>query len=427
MPLRLTFVLALLAGITARGFGDDRPLPEMGIKVAGRVVDADSGEPVQDFQVIVGSPYNDIHTTWQGHLVNDHTNGKFAWRVERAWRRTRLRIQAKGYRPAISPMLRQGAGSLSMTFRLRKDDGMAGVVKDSDGNVVPGAQIALTTQTFETIVENGQLRFANGQRLGAKIVESDLEGRFSIPAESDPFLIVAADLKTGFAILESSKLGNGSKKNLVIQLQPWCRVEGTTVDANGKPQVHANYEFSTGWQPQPEWPVLNHRNSAKTDKSGKFVCTHVAAGSHYLQRWFVNGRGAMSFDTSYSLDAIAGKTMNLNIGKQRRTVTGQLVDVDEKLPGDFEWPNVTASFVSKKNKQRKSSAKILRDGSFRADNLPPGNYKILFSAKPDCAEAEWSVSQVNSVVVPIVDKDDAKTLHDLGDIAIMAFLNRDEE
>ena len=418
-PRMFVLITALLFGqaVRADNGGD---LPETGISVRGRVVDAETEQPIESFRVIVGSPYNEIHTTWQGHMVYEHTGGQFQWRTDRAWRRSRLRIEADGYRPSISPTLRQGAGYLSMTFRMRKSSGFDGVVLDANGLPVVDAQVAMTTQTYETIVEKGVLSYANGTRLGAKIVHTDDQGRFRLSAESDPYLIVAAHRKFGFAVYDPGQRKKSANQTVLIKLQPWCRIEGTCTKENGDPDANAEYSFNVGWQKKPEWPVLGHNYDARTDDQGRFVCRYVAPGQHYLQRRQRTAGGAQTIGFNYDLVAVSGKTIRLNVGEQRRTVVGRLSLRDDG--GDrFKWTDVVMMVRLERNRNAaKPRAKIpvAADGTFRIEDLTPGKYEIVLGGKQGTQAEGWVLRQPNYLTLPLVDQDQAKIEHDWGDVFV---------
>ncbi len=416
--MKSTLLIVYCLTFSSPVWADDK-VPEGAIRVRGQVTDADTGELIDKFKLIVGSPYNNIHTTWQGHLVNEHSGGRFQWSVARAWRKTRLRIEAAGYLPGISPVIERRAGApgdLTINFKLRSHPGLTGTVRGADGKPVAGAQVALTTQTFETTVVAGKLRYANGTRLGAEIVLTDESGGFKLPGEADPFLIVAADLDHGFAVFPQADLKAG-KREIDMQLQPWCRVEGQC-------ESNASYELSVGWQPKPEWPVLQHRSDARTDNQGRFVCSHVAPGSHVLQRWSSRNVGLRSVVKSWTLTALAGQTMSIDVQTQSRTVYGKLVTTPNDFVGEFDASKLTLNispqqsapprlanpvFVNARGgEQVRSGIGVGKSGEFTIENLPPGRYDVMVDSgtDPDLAKLNFSVS--GNLTVPLVDKADRR-------------------
>lgn len=396
--------------------------------VYGHVVDAQSGKSIDQFRLIVGSPYNHIHTSWQSHLAFEHTGGQYEWSVSRAWRKTRLRIEAEGYQPGISPVLERKAGTpgkMKINFKLRRDPGISGTVADSRGHAVPGAQVALTTHTLSAMAQGGELSYQNGTRLGASIIKTDDQGRFQLPAESDPFLIVVAHRQHGFAVIPKGELARGQRA-IDIQLQPWCRIEGTCLDQDGKPDANARYAMWIGWQPNQEWPILYHRNQAMTDETGSFVCAHVAPGRHYLQRW--DGDRPTS---GWSLEAIAGKTMRLNVGTQTRTIEGRLLTQSRELPPGFDFSALTL-IVSPEDPQRvrppvifangkrvRQGVPITKQGTFVIEGLPPGRYEGFVEIRPGAEASGFRFRLNQKLNVPLVDVADQQTPHDCGDLTIL--------
>ncbi|NNE00558.1 MAG: carboxypeptidase regulatory-like domain-containing protein [Pirellulaceae bacterium] len=416
----------------------DKPrlnLNEGAIRVQGEVRDAETGEPIKELRLIIGSPYNDIHTNWQGHLITEHADGRYEWFNRRPWLKTRLRIEADGYRPAISPTFTRDAGDVTMDFQLRPDKGIFGTVVGAQGDVVAGAEVAMATFRRETSVQNGKLIYVNGQRLGAELVLTDQMGKFRVPPEADPYLIVAAHREHGFGLVERATVQGLHKTNkpLVIPLEPWCRVEGQLTD-NGKPEPNQMYQLYVGWQPKPEWPILNHRDGGTTDEQGRFVCERLAPGAHYIQRQINSGQGTELVGPSLSLIAVAGKTMRITIGNQQRSAVGRLVSFEgHVLPAGFAWSDLSVTIQGKSSRRRRvapawpnaneiQKIELADDGTFRVDGLRPGDLQIKLTPKdPNGPLGDVAFRCFGLLRVRLVDDQEVDQPHDFGDVRISVF------
>ena len=127
----------------------------------------------------------------------------------------------------------------------------AGVVQLPDGRPAAKAQLALASWTNEIKVQSSKLSYGgHGEKL-RKIVETDEQGRFVMPAEADPWVVVVAH-EAGYAEVASTnqslarktpvgqELADIPQDTAVIELQPWGRVE-VRVLTGDKPVVGAKY------------------------------------------------------------------------------------------------------------------------------------------------------------------------------------------
>ena len=398
--------------------GNDRSL-----RVTGRVVDADTGMAIDRFRLVVGSPYDHIHTSWQYHLQQEHTGGEYTWQVDRAWQKTRLRIEADDYQPGVSPILqrRNGAGVLNVDFKLRSDPGIVGIVIDSQRRPVAGAQVAINTHSLQLHVRGEKLIYGQQKKLrGRSVVTTDAGGRFKIPSESDPFQIVASHDEHGFAVMPQSEL---NRKTLVeLQLEPWCRIEADCTRADGQPDRDAMYSLMVGWQKNEAWPNLWLVNSKSTDDDGRYVWTHVAPGWHYLQRWIGN-----QAQRSWSVHALAGQTIRFSVSQQTRTVLGKVVADEGRLTEGFDFSQWVMNIRPAEGRQIRieppvffANSKRVRheimlgdNGEFKIDDLPPGKYDAFVQ------HSDGSRFHINQKLnVPLTSEDDERPF-DCGELTML--------
>lgn len=418
----LIALIICVGGTTATG-NDDGSL-----RVTGDVVDARTGEAIKHFRLIVGSPYDSIQTSWQGHLVHEYSGGHYEWHVQRAWRKTRLRIEADGYQAGISPILKRptGQGKMRINFRLKRDLGYRGTAKNPDGDPVADAQVAVNTHSLAVNVHGWKLIFdAHDLGQGAKVISTDADGRFHLPTESDPFLIVIAHPDHGFAVFPKSDLHRG-QRDIEIQLQPWCRVEAQCLDHDGDPDADAKYTLSCGWQENETWPQLQHHNSAMTDRNGRFSFTHVAPGRHRLQRW-----ERTTVVKHWRLHAIEGQTIQLEVGGQTRTVEGTLVASHDQLPKNFDfsrltldiapeadWAGVRRPIFFRGSQRVRRGLPVEENGTFVIKDLPPGAYDAFVNLDAGADGGDFHVDLHQKLRVPLVDVHDQST-YDCGNLSLL--------
>src|SRR6185503_755961 len=113
-------------------------------RVMGRVVDAETGKPIEEFQVLRGRAYNyDEPMRWERYDSVRGRKGTFSMRLEEySSARSQVLVEAPGYVPQASPVYRK-PGVYTNDFQLTKGRGIGGVVLLPDGTPAAGVTVAL--------------------------------------------------------------------------------------------------------------------------------------------------------------------------------------------------------------------------------------------------------------------------------------------
>ena len=185
--------------------------------VSGRVVDAETNEPLKSFRVVRGSQ-TDGKIYWRRPSNLEGKNGSF--RVTSTEPRSvhLISIEADGYLPSVSRPIQNDEGQVGIDFELRKGEGPTGIVLLPDGKPAQGALAVLATPSTRVWFRDG-LRLA-GTR--PPQVQTKSDGRFSFAPQTEPFAVVAVH-QQGVTIVDRKALESSAE----IKLQPWARVEGT--------------------------------------------------------------------------------------------------------------------------------------------------------------------------------------------------------
>jgi RNA polymerase sigma factor (sigma-70 family) len=201
--------------------------PEPAASLAGRVLDAESGEPIRRFRIAVRALWDapEEHrltgsTAWHNGVWVESPEG--AWKLEDdlapgAW--LGVEVEAEGYAPA---RLERAVTALdpdpeACRIALVRRTVVRGVVVDRDGVPVAGAAVSLVGQ-------------ADGPR-----ATTDAAGRFELQglAAGETTLAVEAE---GFARLREGSLDvSGTPRQLRIQLDRGARVIGRVLGDDGQP------------------------------------------------------------------------------------------------------------------------------------------------------------------------------------------------
>ncbi len=186
-------------------------------QIVGKVIDAETKEPIQEFQVIMGRVFSSDNINWERYNPLRASGGKYSYRNEQNLfgSRIRLLVEAKGYLPQASPPL-SASGWLTNDFELKKGDGPKGTLKLPNGQPAAGVKVALLTGDYV------QLKDARLEPRGSDsaVVTSDAEGKFALPAAYATRLVAAGSEGYAEALLERLDT------TLTLTLEPWGRIEG---------------------------------------------------------------------------------------------------------------------------------------------------------------------------------------------------------
>jgi hypothetical protein len=294
------------------------------IKVSGNVVDAETGRPLESFSVIPGSEWKNQPHYWHRYMIKPGKAGKFAIEFDEPNEGHLVRIEAEGYRPAISRVIKDDQSEVTLDFKLEKGKGPTGIVRLPSGEPAAGVEVAMV------MANNYQFQIYNGENQQAETlsVETDAEGKFVLPYPGADFKIVCLG-DAGWAELD----GTTDSDNLEVTLVPWSKVEGVVLQGKtplSSEQINLNvsrtYEQNG---PQVRW---FYQVTAEAD--GTFSFDRVPAGTLTVSRQLkyaeIGGSWVTASSHSKQVTVEPGKTATLQLGGKGRAVIGQLA-----LPKDY--------------------------------------------------------------------------------------------
>jgi protocatechuate 3,4-dioxygenase beta subunit/Zn-dependent protease with chaperone function len=378
--------------------------------ISGKVVDAQTREPIKSFRVVPGVRSSESHMNWvpgqtftgaDGQFVVRHTHDSFAHLV---------RVEASGYLAAESRDIRSNEGNVAIEFALKKGQDIAATVLTPQGQPAAKAKIALGMAGSQISVKNGNF---DGQTYATRDSTDD-SGRFSFPPVGSAYQLVILH-PTGYAHLKSA----GEPASETIQLIAWARVEGTF--RIGKRPV-AGVPISIGVETLHSYgkdvPKIFTHHDVTTGADGRFVFERVIPGNGHIGRriMLTVEDGAVDATSSIRHAAILtpGETAHIDLGGHGVPVIGKLqppagfvgaplwnfalLTARVDLPEPFRSisPYITAS--------------VDRDGRFRIDDMPAGEYllTVRFDRDPVGRLSQYRFT------VPPADRDRLDKPLDLG-------------
>ncbi|MCY2952427.1 MAG: hypothetical protein NTU53_10670 [Planctomycetota bacterium] len=291
--------------------------------------------------------------------------------------------------------------------------GPAGVVVNASSSPVASAEVLVATP-------DNWIDVYNTARRDGPVVRSDKDGRFAFPPMAAWTDLVVRSTQ-GFAHVRSGEMPADGR----VVLQAWGRVEGV-LRIGSNPAADQPIALQTRMMPRvvastnPSSPMrligsaarLGLSQTVRTDENGRFVFPRVMPGMTNLARdapRILQSGGRMAqMHTVASIDVSPGQTVQVEIGGTGRPVVGRVVleNADERLPffGSINlmtdqtrvglrmppnWATLSeperAKFYSDWYRSMRppltAPVNIAADGSFRAEDIPPGQHMLRVSSQ----------------------------------------------
>lgn len=365
------------------------------LTVTGRVIDADSGEPVLKAKAFPG--YGTEDHCWERLDTRRAADGTFKVVFSEKRDPWRVRVEADGYAPFVSEELKPDfADKLEVQLKpLDAATAVSGLVLQPDGQPAAGTEVALLTLEHNVVVQGTRFARSPEDRL---VVETDATGRFRFPPDGMAHTAVAVG-ESGFVVM-GIRSASGP---VTLRLQAWGRIEGV-VDASAREKpiqsvvldVPINRDISGRFGFNYPWVAPGD--------DGRFAFERVPPIPMVL--WLNPGVGKGYFHHQTPVEVTPGATVRVVIATTGVVVTGRLAttgaerdwtkefryaglntdepaltlpsglsDTERKLWQAELWNSEAGLAQAVKN--RSVTMEFASDGSFRSNApLPPGAYRL---------------------------------------------------
>ena len=347
-----------------------------------------------------------------------------------------IKFEAKGYEPCFTTFPGGYEGDLDLELAL-----VPGTVERCTV-LLPDNRPAEDTSIWIRPHENAGAVFSNAERVyyhrGWFEYKTYLEGLFTPPAVPEELPVVIVHDK-GFLQTTIAEL----KRNRIVRLEAFGRIEGH-LKVQGQPKADVTIELSN-FELTPFGPMhVSYHTTSGTN--GIFTFAHVPPGEYLIFRQYAQYIGqTIVASHQMPIRVKPGETLKLQYGESGREITGSAAADPAGTPVDWlhdrhllvlkqaplspvvidDYTSVNA-FIEARNQNFNSPAYLRharearnyelifqRDGTFHADDAPPGRYelrlKVTKPRKPyqrpdfDLPEDELG-SLVREVVVPPGDQ-----------------------
>jgi len=294
------------------------------LRMSGKVVCAESGEPIDNFKLIYMVDWGDTPPVCPlcgspGCLERvpfyPFTSGRYELSFDHPADEYRFQIEADGYIPAISPTFAGDEGDVVFDFELKKGTGPSGTIYLSDGRSAAEALVILCKPSQSASIHNGWIT----QGRHTQFVETGADGRFSFPPQAETYLLVVlAD--QGYAEVTDEKLQSSPD----ITIKPWGRVEGLLC-VGDKPAADREVFLKFTKSDDPNDPQFEYEYSTETDTNGFFAFDSVPPGRVRIGRLLRLSSRVTSLSHVADVKVEPSQTVNVTIGGSGRPVIGKVI------------------------------------------------------------------------------------------------------
>jgi hypothetical protein len=279
--------------------------------VAGRVLDSETKEPLQNFRVTPGQAGQFNRTDWSSLRAVDGVNGVYETYISKRVAEPLLKVEADGYLPESATLLPQDATNVD--FAMKRGSGPAGTVVGPNGKPAVGASVVLLNDDYNQASFNGKGELTVYQNQSG-LHTTDGFGKFAFKPAWGMTKLAAASAE-GFASVSLESFAN----HPIIKLEAFGSITGTLKRTSG-PGTNESLDVSFA---DADAPRINMWLPANTDAEGHFTFERVPAGHLRISsRRMMGGMGhGWSSEPLEEVDVKPGQALEVNITAPDRTAT----------------------------------------------------------------------------------------------------------
>jgi RNA polymerase sigma factor (sigma-70 family) len=342
------------------------------VRVLGQLLDAETKKPLAGgtIQIWQTSKERDGRvSTFTTRPENAGPDGKFRLRTSSGTLSYILEAQAGGYWPMRLTNQVTADSEIWLDMQLHKGPVIAGTVFTPAGEPAAGSTLVVCGRS-DWAQLNVPGKFQVGPHGAAGSTLADAQGKFRLPPRYGAEAVAIAHPE-GFIELPFSQ----AVSNTRVVLQPWGRIEGIATLA-GKPLATGSIRIGGRLNRSSHVSI---GLGATTDAEGHFAFETVPPGQWRVQREInkhLEGKSPVRmllFSHATTVDVKAGETAKVLIGGNGRAVAGKAV-APKHVDGEV-WTQNSIALIQK-DPPTEYRAMFAEDGSFRIDDVPPGDYTL---------------------------------------------------
>ena len=280
---------------------------------SAKVVDAETGKPIENFTVIEGNAFSSKDPiSWSRNNRNggNGKNGAFERSFTYPYPIRVMRVEAEGYLPADSDQIAMDGKRHEYTYLMKKGEFVEGVAVGPDGKPLTKARVLLFTPKTNLQLNDTKLRESDLSRVTN--VTTGADGSFRFGAQIEPYaLVFIGDEGYGQALKEDFE------KTKKLEVKPWARVEaeiftGTKPVAGGLAVMRSvNTVMDDMKNPLKGFMVYRQ---VKADENGKLVIDRVIPGKMMLAKGIPLNENRLMYASQRNIEPKPGETVKVKLG-----------------------------------------------------------------------------------------------------------------
>jgi hypothetical protein len=347
-----------------------KPAPEPYLDITAKVVDDETGKPVERF-ALQGGMVQDGKRIWGFWMQSpgNYPQGRLTHRFSgKIGQEQIMRVIADGYLPEpVAGVMGQPAID-DMVVRLSRGGTLRGKILDYDGKPAAGATVYLAG------AQPVSLRDGKPEYFGGSTAKTDDKGVFKLrgmPKEPATVLVVAQSVRPWPVEVKSLDEPIEVKLSEPGKLRVKYDIEGAA--ATGTLHLHIK-----SWE-MPGWKGVDSMDRPQVKNGGEIVIEHLAPGKYDFARMVDTGRSTFFCDRT-TVIIESGKTTEAGIIRKEGTVVRGTVsglDPNEKI--ESASVRVRTAEVPKGELEMFAptfDAVPLVNGTFKTSKLSPGKYVV---------------------------------------------------
>jgi hypothetical protein len=347
-----------------------KPSPEPYLDITAKVVDDETGKPVEKF-ALQGGMKKDGKISWGFWMQSpsNYTGGVLTHRFSgKIGEEQVMRIIADGYLPEPVTGIMGQPPIEDMVVRLSRGGTLRGKILDYDGKPAAGATVYLAG------AQPVSLRDGKPEYFGGSKTTTDEKGEFRLrgmPKETSTVIIVAQSVRPWPFEVKSLDEPIEVKLPEPGKLRVKYDIEGAA--AEGTIHIHIK-----SWE-MPGWKGVDSYDHPKVKNGGEVVLDHLAPGIYDFARSVQAGNHGLFADRT-TVVIESGKMAEAGfVRREGAQVSGKITGIDENAK--IESATVMVLPPDKAGAERSIFGPIvdavgLVDGKFKTPKLLPGDYVV---------------------------------------------------